>query len=641
MHGFYRIAAAVPESKIADVTFNSAEILNCIEQADKSNSAVLVLPELSLTTYSCGDLFFQKTLIDSALKALIDITDKTKNKKIITVLGLPVLYNNSLYNCAAVIQSGKILGIVPKSNMPNHREFYEERWFTACSNLFKTDYISINNKNVPFGANIIFSYNSEFKFAIEVCEDLWSVIPPSSYHTQAGATAILNLSASNELVGKSEYRTELVKSQSAKCMCAYVYTSSGINESSADVLYGGHMLSAENGALLNSSDRFNFQSKIMYTDIDCQKLKYLRMAESSMEKNYNALKAVISNINYSEIQLSAINPMTELKRTYNPQPFVPPNEKEKNIRCTEIFNIQASALAKRLKHTNAQKSIIGISGGLDSTLALLVVVEAYKMLGKSPQDIVTITMPGFGTTDRTYLNALEMCRICKTDLREMDIKKVCEEQFKILNIDPNIKNTAYENVQARQRTMLLMNTANNENGIVIGTGDLSEIALGWSTYNGDHMSMYAVNCGVPKTLIRYLIEWYADKSDNKLKTVLKDIIDTPVSPELLPPDKQGKIAQKTEDIIGPYELHDFFLYHIIKYGAKPEKILFLAEIAFDGKYKTEFINKFLKLFVKRFFTQQFKRNCIPDGPKIGTIALSPRGDWRMPPDASFSEWLKS
>ena len=639
MHGFYRIASAVPRIKVADTDFNSKNIIACIKKADKNKTALAVFPELIITSYTCGDLFFQSTLIDSALTALKNIIKETETLKIISVIGLPIAYNNSLYNCAAIIQQGKILGIVPKSNLPNYREFYEERWFTAHTCLFTTKQIEIFDYTVPFGTNLIFKYNNEFKFSAEICEDLWSVIPPSSYHTMAGATIIANLSASNELIGKAEYRTELVKNQSARCICGYIYSSSGVHESSADLLYGGHMISGENGQIITSSDRFQRNNAVNYSDIDCQKLLYLRITESSMEKNFQTLKTITPNIEYTEIKVAEINKINETNRYVNPLPFVPSNKDEQNLRCTEIFNIQANALAKRLEHTNTQKSIIGISGGLDSTLALLVTTEAHKIINKPFSDIIAITMPGFGTTDRTYLNALEMCRLCGTELRKIDIKNVCEEQFKLLNIDTNIKNTAYENVQARQRTKILMNTANNENGIVIGTGDLSEIALGWSTYNGDHMSMYSVNCGVPKTLIRYLIEWYADNSEKNLKVILSDIIDTPVSPELLPPDKQGEISQKTEDIIGPYELHDFFLYHTIKYGAKPEKILYLASKAFLNKYSETFIKKYLELFIKRFFSQQFKRNCIPDGPKIGTIALSPRGDWRMPPDASSVNWL--
>ena len=641
MHGFYRIASAVPNIKVADTEFNAKNILDCIKKADKNNTSLIVFPELIITAYTCGDLFFQSTLLDSALSSLLDIAEKTKSIDIISIIGLPIIFNNSIYNCAAVIQHGNILGIVPKSNLPNYREFYEERWFSAYTEMFTTHQLEVDDKLIPFGTNLIFKFNNEFKFAAEICEDMWSVIPPSSYHTQAGATIIANLSASNELIGKAEYRTELVKNQSARCMCGYIYSSTGVHESSADILYGGHMISAENGQLINSSNRFQRVNSIVYSDIDCQKLLHLRITESSMEKNYQTLKANNPTIKYTEIKIEKINNIKDIDRNIPSHPFVPSNKNEKNIRCTEIFNIQANALAKRLEHTNTQKSVIGISGGLDSTLALLVIKEAHKIINKPMDNIITITMPGFGTTDRTYLNALSMCKLCNTDLREINIKKICEEQFKLLNIDPNIKNTAYENVQARQRTKILMNTANNENGIVIGTGDLSEIALGWSTYNGDHMSMYAVNCGVPKTLIRYLIEWYANKSEKKLKEILLDIIHTPVSPELLPPDKQGNISQKTEDIIGPYELHDFFLYHTIKYGPKPEKILFLASKAFDEKYDNIFIKKYLILFIKRFFSQQFKRNCIPDGPKIGTIALSPRGDWRMPPDASAKSWLNT
>ncbi|MCF7790666.1 MAG: NAD(+) synthase [Victivallales bacterium] len=639
MYGFYKIASAVPKLKIADINYNLNNIVHCIKMADKKKAALISFPELCITSYTCGDLFFQESLISSALNALYKITKLTEGLNIISVLGLPVQYNNSLYNCAAVIQKGKILGIVPKSNLPNYNEFYEERWFTGHTELFKSSCIEISDTAVPFGTNLIFNYNKEFKFAVEICEDLWSIIPPSSYHTLAGATVIINISASNEVIGKAQYRTQLVKNQSAKGICGYIYTSSGVHESSSDLLYGGHMLSGENGSIIYNSSRFTVDNAISYSDIDCQKLLYLRLSESNMEKNFHTLKNNITDLTYDRIKITCINKIDEINRKYNPHPFVPPNKDEQEIRCSEIIKIQAHSLAKRLRHTSSAKSVIGISGGLDSTLALLVTIEAHKILNKPAFDIITVTMPGFGTTDKTYNNALEMCKLSNTDLREINIKSVCEAQFETLDIDPEIKNTVYENVQARQRTMLLMNIANRERGIVIGTGDLSEIALGWSTYNGDHMSMYAVNCTVPKTLIRYLINWYAENSAQNMKKVLVDIIDTPVTPELLPPDKEGLISQKTEDIIGPYELHDFFLYHTIKYGARPKKILYLANLTYGNKYNTDFIIKYLKLFIKRFFSQQFKRNCIPDGPKIGTIALSPRGDWRMPPDASSSEWI--
>ena len=639
MFGFYRVSSAVPVIRVADVKYNTEQIIKCIQKADSSASALVVLPELCITGYTCGDLFNQSVLLNSAKDALSQIAQNTKKLNIVSAVGLPVLHNSSIYNCAGIIHKGEILGLVPKTNLPNYREFYEKRWFTPHTDFFSYETIELFGKQIPFGTNIIFEFNEEFKLGIEICEDLWGVIPPSSYHVLAGATIIANLSASNELVGKSEYRRDLIRSQSARCICGYIYSSAGVSESTSDVLYGGHALTAENGSLIHENSRFQKDNYISYSDIDCRRLLAIRTSESSIGASANHLKTLMPQFKeYRSVKINNINQITDIQRQINPHPFVPSNPVQQDIRCSEIFNIQSSALAKRLEHTKAKKSVIGISGGLDSTLALLVTKVAHELIGKSSKDIIAITMPGFGTTDRTYNNAITMCKTIGCEIREINIKDVCEEQFKLLNLDTSVKNTTYENVQARQRTMLLMNTANEEGGIVIGTGDLSEIALGWSTYNGDHMSMYAVNCGVPKTLIRYLIEWYADKSEAVLKTTLTDIINTPVSPELLPPDKQGDIAQKTEDIIGPYELHDFFLYHTVKYGAAPAKIKALANIAFKDIYETEFIDKYLKFFIWRFFSQQFKRNCIPDGPKVGTIALSPRGDWRMPPDASPAAW---
>jgi len=640
MFGFYRVSSAIPLVRIADIRYNTEQIIKNIKEADSNSTALVVFPELCITGYTCGDLFFQSTLLENAQKALTEILNKTKHLNIISTVGLPITYHNSVYNCAAVLHKGNILGIVPKTNLPNYKEFYEKRWFTQYSDFFSHETINFCDQTVPFGPNIIFEFNQEFKLGIEICEDLWGIIPPSSFHALLGATVIANLSASNELVGKSEYRRDLIKNQSARCMCGYIYSSAGVGESSSDVLYGGHSIIAENGALINENSRFQRENYIYYSDIDCQRILAARISESSIGITTNQLRTIIPQLkDYRFVSVDNINTPKEIKRNIIAHPFVPPNPTQKNTRCSEIFSIQSSALAKRLEHTSAKKSVVGISGGLDSTLAMLVIKMAHELINKPTSDIIAVTMPGFGTTDRTYQNAVSMCKIIGCELREINIKDVCEKQFELLNLDSSVKNTTYENVQARQRTMLLMNTANEEGGIVIGTGDLSEIALGWSTYNGDHMSMYSVNCGVPKTLIRYLIEWCAEKSEKSLKNTLIDIIDTPVSPELLPPDKQGQITQKTEDIIGPYELHDFFLYHNVKYGASPSKIEILANIAFKDVYEPEIIKKYLKFFFHRFFSQQFKRNCIPDGPKVGTIALSPRGDWRMPPDASSTLWL--
>lgn len=641
MFGFYKIAACVPKLRVADVKFNSSETIKLFTEADKNGASLVVFPELNLTSYTCADLFGQSSLYDSIKESLSIILEESLKVNVLILLGLPVKYGNLLYNCAVAIHKGKILGVIPKTYIPNYKEFYEKRWFAPAYTLSCTETLDIAGQTVPFGSDLIFEYGEDFKLAVEICEDLWSPLPPSGFHTLAGANIIANLSASNELVGKADYRRNLVSGQSAKCIASYIYASSGIGESSADVLFGGHAIIAENGTIIEENKRFEIESNIIYADIDCQKLSSIRKSETSF---YDTMQNIANFSDkfrsYRRIKISSLNRTSALLKRVNPHPFVPADDQSKSKRCNEIFSIQSSALARRLEHTHSKKSVIGISGGLDSTLALLVVKAAHEKINKPLSDIITITMPGFGTTGRTYNNSLEMCKIIGCDLRIKDIKDVCNEQFKLLDLNPGNMNTTYENVQARQRTMILMDTANETGGIVIGTGDLSEIALGWCTYNGDHMSMYSVNCGVPKSLIRYLISWYASKSDETLRKVLEDIIDTPVSPELLPPDKAGKIAQKTEDIIGPYELHDFFLYHFIKYGASPKKILFLAHNAFEGKYETDFIKKFLRLFVSRFFSQQFKRNCIPDGPKVGTIALSPRGDWRMPPDASSAIWME-
>lgn len=631
MFGFYRVATATPRLRIADVKFNLLEISHQIKDADAQGCAVVLFPELAITGYSCGDLFHNSTLLDKSNDAIVELTKFSEDFKIIIIIGAPILHNGSLYNCAVAIQSGLILGVVPKSYLPNYREFYEKRWFTEGINISNS--IDLSNQDVPFGDKLIFECDKYFKFGIEICEDLWNVIPPSSYHAIAGATVIFNPSASNELVSKANYRKSLVAGQSAKCIAGYVYSSAGVDESTTDVVYGGDQIIAENGAIIAKNERFSQTSSMMIAEIDCERLYYTRISESSFNSN-------VTDENYRLIKIDkSINMIDKITNKIDPSPFVPSNLNKRDEHCKEIFNIQTNGLAKRLKHTNLQKVVIGISGGLDSTLALLVIVDTFKLLKLPMKNLITITMPGFGTTDRTYNNAVELCQILKTDFREISIKDSSLRHFEDIGHDKEVLDVTYENVQARERTQLLMNIANKEGGIVAGTGDLSEIALGWSTYNADHMSMYGINCGVPKTLIRFLIQWVADKTElSDLKTLLKDIIDTPVSPELLPMNDAGEIEQKTEDILGPYELHDFFLYHTIKYGASPEKVLYLAIMAFDGLYNKKTISKTLDIFIKRFFANQFKRNCIPDGPKVGTIALSPRGDWRMPSDASSALW---
>jgi NAD+ synthase (glutamine-hydrolysing) len=487
--------------------------------------------------------------------------------------------------------------------------------------------MEINGEEIPFGTNIVFEHDGIFSFGIEICEDLWNVIPPSCHHSIAGAAINVNLSASNELVGKAEYRLDLVKQQSARCVSAYVYASSGVKESTTDLVFGGHAIIAENGVILAQNERFIRTSNLITADIDCERIRTSRISSTSFADNK------ISN-GYLYVKIGEINRIISLKRDIAALPFVPSDHTQRDARCREIFSIQAAGLTKRLEHACSEKAVIGVSGGLDSTLALLVCMESMKLLGKKNKCISAITMPGFGTTGRTYKNTVKLCEMAGVDFREIDIKDACNDHFKEIGHDPSVHDVTYENVQARERTQILMDIANREKGIVVGTGDLSEIALGWSTYNADHMSMYAVNCGVPKTLIRYMIDWVADSSPPEMRKVLHDIADTPVSPELLPHKGDGKISQKTEDIIGPYELHDFFLYHTVKYGAAPEKCLYLANLAFKGKYGKTQISECMKTFIRRFFSQQFKRSCIPDGPKVGTICLSPRGDWRMPSDAS-------
>jgi len=630
MHGYYRVSAGVIDTKVADVAHNTDEIVKLIEQAESQNSSLIVFSELTLTGYSVGDLFLSDTLNSVTSEALQSLCDSTCNTKIIAVVGASLWKKNRLYNCAVVIQGGAILGVVPKSYLPNYKEFYEKRWFESGKNILNES-ITVNGKAVPFGIDLLFKYDTYFTFGIEVCEDLWAVIPPSSKQALSGATLFLNLSASNELVGKADYRKTLVSTQSARCVGAYVYASSSVGESSTDTLYGGHALICENGVCVAENERFNDTSHILAADVDLQKLFYIRASETSFADEESEL--------FRTLQLNELNVIDTLTCKADTTPFVPKNKHTLHVRSEEILSIQSHALAKRVKHIGNSKLVIGISGGLDSTLALLVSVGCMKLLGRNPSEIIAITMPGFGTTDVTYTNALELCKALHVELREIDIKPSCLQHFEDIGHDIEIHDVTYENVQARERTQLLMDIANKEGAIVVGTGDLSEMALGWSTYNGDHMSMYGVNSGVPKTLVKHLVKFVADTSDETIKGILYSVIDTPISPELLP-HKEGEIVQITEDIIGSYELHDFFLYHFVKYGASPSKILFLASYAFESEYKKEEIKKWLILFFKRFFAMQFKRSCTPDGVKVGTISLSPRADWRMPSDASVAIFLK-
>ncbi len=637
--GFIRVAAAVPVIRVADTEFNASQTIKLIRTADKSGVDIIVFPECGITGYTANDLFHQKTLQNGAVDALLKIREKTKDSKIISIVGLPVAADNQLFNCAAVIQSGHILGIVPKTFIPGYKEYYEQRWFASGTRLL-SDFLVIGNEEVPAGNDLLFRADnfSDFTFGIEICEDLWVPSPPSSSQSIAGATILLNLSASNELISKKNYRENLVRQQSGNCVAAYAFASAGVYESTTDMVFSGQAIIAENGAIVSKNERFQRKNNLIISDVDVNLLsldrQFLTSFGESIAQNQKEFRLVIFEPDVKRWK-------APLKRNVTPHPFVPDNSVERAERCEEIFSIQSAGLAKRLEHCGCDKVVIGISGGLDSTLSLLVCVKTFELLGLNKKNIIAVTMPGFGTSKRTYNNVKKLSAALEISLEEIDIKEACEKQFKDIGHNSEIHDITYENVQARQRTFVLMNKANEIGGIVVGTGDLSEIALGWSTYNGDHISMYNVNCGVPKTLVKYLINWVSDtQAGDKAKIVLADILKTPISPELLPTNPEGKIIQKTEDKIGPYELHDFFLYHFVRYNVPPKKILYLAEYAFDDKYTTDEIRKWLKVFIKKFFAAQFKRSCVPDGPKVGSVSLSPRGDWRMPSDASVNLWIK-
>ena len=632
---FIKVGAASPKVKISDTKYNLKEIETMILNAIEKEVKVLVFPELSISAYSCGDLFTNEKLIENCNLAIKNLVEFSKGKDILIAVGAPFLYRYSLYNCAHVILNGEVLGIVPKSYIPNYSEFYEKRWFTEGFNIKGLNVDLGFQKEVPFGTDLIFSFKN-LKVGFEICEDLWVTIPPSSNLALMGANLICNLSASNELVSKSSYRKALVQNQSARTMCSYIYSSAGVHESTTDLLFSGHMIIAENGTIIEENNRFKRENDLLtgivdLFKLDAERIKNISFRNSTFNEN-NEPRFIPFNLENTEIK--------NFDREIDKHPFLPKSQYAMEARCEEILNIQAAALAKRLEHTNLKKAVIGISGGLDSTLALLVVVKTFDMLNIPRENIITITMPGFGTTDRTYNNAVTLCKELHCDFREINIVKAALQHFEDIGHDKDIHDVTYENVQARERTQILMDLANKEGGLLIGTGDLSELALGWCTYNGDHMSMYSVNCSIPKTLVRFLVNYFANHEiSNDAKEALLDILDTPVSPELLPKDKEGKIAQKTEDIVGPYELHDFFLYHFIKHGSSPERILFLAKEAFKNDYDEETIKKWLDKFIRRFFTQQFKRSALPDGPKVGSISLSPRGDWRMPSDAVYNDFL--
>ncbi len=634
-YGLVRIAVGIPNVKVGDCKYNAQEIESLIAQAEGKGVEIICFPELSVTSYTCGDLFSQQLLLDNAEMTLISLLDFTRSLDIISIVGLPVVYNSTLLNCAAIIQRGKLLGLVPKTYLPNYKEFYEMRWFTSADAI--TDgQVLICGQQVLLNKHIIFNTPS-CKFGVELCEDVWAPIPPSSMLAVKGAEIIFNLSADNEGVGKHKYLKSLLSQQSARCLAGYVFSSCGFGESTQDVVFAGNGFIFENGRLLAESKRFSIKEQLLISEIDVERLRSERRNNTTFSTTVGQLKEFKS----TQVDTELFVPKTfEITREINPSPFVPKGQ-ELDERCEEIFSIQTMGLAKRLVHTQAQTAVIGISGGLDSTLALLVCVRTFDKLGISRKNIVGITMPGFGTTGRTYNNALSLMKGLGVTQKEISIKDACIQHFKDINADITKQDVTYENSQARERTQILMDSANLLNGIVVGTGDLSELALGWATYNGDHMSMYGVNASVPKTLVKHLVNWVSEQTDYaSVKNVLKDIVNTPISPELIPADEEGNISQKTEDLVGPYELHDFFLYYTLRFGFRPSKIFLLAQKAFKGQYTEETIKKWITTFFRRFFAQQFKRSCLPDGPKIGSCSLSPRGDWRMPSDASATAWLE-
>ena len=634
-YGFVKVAAAIPAVKVADCKFNAQQIDTQIAIADGKGVQVIIFPELCITGYTCADLFGQTLLLEEAEIALMQIMNNTRQMDIISIVGMPVVVNTTLMNCAVVLQKGKILGVVPKPYLPNHKESAEQRWFSPASVHAETN-IRLCGQTVPFGSNLLFD-TPETCFGIEVSDDLWAPVPPSSSLALKGAEIIFNLSADVETIGKYAYLRSLIAQQSARCLSGYVLSSCGFGESTTDVVYGGNGLIAENGTLLASAERFSLKDQLIISEIDVECIRNERRNNTVFAAN----KANCKDEPVTHISTELVNQRDLiLTRTIDASPFVPKGD-AMNERCEEIFEIQVMGLAKRLIHTNCKTVVVGISGGLDSTLALLVCVKTFDKLGFDRKGIVGITMPGFGTTDRTYNNALHLMSSLGITTHEISIKEACIQHFKDIDHDMTKHDVTYENGQARERTQILMDYANKVNAMVIGTGDLSELALGWATYNGDHMSMYGVNASIPKTLVKHLVSWVAMNGvDYESRNTLLDIVDTPISPELIPADEQGNIKQKTEDLVGPYELHDFFIYHFMRFGFRPSKIFFLACTAFRGEYNDDVIKKWLTTFCRRFFQQQFKRSCLPDGPKVGSVGLSPRGDWRMPSDACATLWLK-
>ena len=629
--GFIKVAAATPKIKVADPAYNTEEILKIIDETEKNGASILVFSELTISGYTCGDLFLQQPLLTECKNQLLRIVKATENKSMLVVVGCPIVIKQKLYNCAVVISDGSILGIVPKTHLPNYSEFYELRHFTSGEGLEEDLWFGEEFGYVNVAVNQLFKCKEipELVVACEICEDLWVPLPPSTYHAMAGATVICNPSASVETTTKESYRRSLVSNQSARLLAAYIYADAGEGESTQDVVYSGHHLICENGSVLAEAKRFT--NEIIYADIDVQKLAAERRKMTSFPGGQTD--------DYFEQEFSLEVKENKITRTFPKAPFVPDNQDERDKRCDEILSLQSMGLKKRLEHTNCKHAVVGISGGLDSTLAVLVTARAFDLLDIPRENLICVTMPCFGTTDRTYQNAVSLIKELGATLKEVRIEKAVRQHFADIGHDENNHDVTYENSQARERTQILMDMANQYNGMVIGTGDMSELALGWATYNGDHMSMYAVNCSVPKTLVRYLVLYYAETTDNKkLPEVLMDVLDTPVSPELLPP-VDGVISQKTEDLVGPYELHDFFLYYMLRFGFPKSKLYRMAKLTFDGVYDDETIKKWLDKFYWRFFSQQFKRSCLPDGPKVGSVAVSPRGDLRMPSDASPTAWI--
>ncbi len=634
--GFIKAGVAIPTVKVADPAYNAAQVVLQLKQAARQGVRVVVLPELNITGYTCGDLFLQPALLDSAEDALTLILHQTKMLDVVFIVGLPVRADAVLLNAAVVCYKGNICGVVPKTYLPNYNEFYEGRWFVRAL-AFAGQELTLCGQTVPVGTDLLFQAGG-FKFGVEICEDLWAVVPPSCQAVLQGADIIFNLSASNALVGKHAYVRQLVAQQSARGICGYVYASCGFGESTTDVVFDSNALIFENGRELAHSARFSQAAQLVCTEIDVERLQYERRINTSFRTDC----ALETATPYRVVQTGqAVVPAKKLTRPVDPMPFVPSGA-QLGSACEEIFSIQTTGLATRLLAAHAKTAVLGISGGLDSTLALLVTARTFDKLGWPRKQIIGVTMPGFGTTDRTYQNALLLMKKLGITVKEISIKKACLQHFKDIGHDGQKHDATYENAQARERTQILMDLANQTGGLVIGTGDLSELALGWCTYNGDHMAMYGVNSGVPKTLVKSLVQWVAahETTDKKTQTVLADIVATPISPELLPATAKGSISQKTEDLVGPYVLHDFFLYHFLRGGCKPAKVLFLAQHAFAGQFTQAEIKKWLTVFIKRFFSQQFKRSCLPDGPKVGSVGLSPRGDWRMPSDAHATAWLK-